>query len=116
MESYPRQCRSAEGKTFVSGTDFLEVNLNASCSNNTDCMLVDKKLGFGCCYAGACQPIDYAEKKWIALNKEWFQGIRAKHCPSPADCGPAPLCAVRVVNDNYLAKCVRNVCTKAQKT
>lgn len=108
MESYPRQCR-AGGKTFVSLTDLFDVSKDASCEADADCILVDSGLGFRCCWAGACEQIDYTDGKWVAVNKGWFDRQRIEHCPQ--DCGPAPLCAVRVLNDNYTAVC-NGICEK----
>jgi hypothetical protein len=78
-------------------------------------MLIDKELGFKCCYAGACKPLDHSLDSWVSVNRTWFSGIRAQHCPPPAECGPAPLCAVQVVNDSFHAKCISGMCTKAPK-
>jgi hypothetical protein len=112
LESYPRQCRTPDGRMFISGTDFLEVNQNTSCKQDDECKLVDKSLGFGCCYADACQAINYSEDKWISLNKEWFKQVQAQHCPSKEECGPAPMCAVRAINTNFTAECIENKCKK----
>jgi hypothetical protein len=112
LESYPRQCRTPDGKNFISGTDFLEVNQNKTCKSDTECKLVDKSLGFGCCFAGACAQINYSDNKWIGLNKQWFDQIQNKYCPGAVDCGPAPLCAVRVLDTNFTASCINNQCTK----
>lgn len=116
LESYPRQCRTPDGRNFISGTDFLEVNQNASCSKDADCRLVNKKLGFGCCWAGACEALNYSEDKWIALNKEWFEDVQEKNCPSKPECGPAPMCAVRAIDTNFSAKCISSQCKKVQIT
>lgn len=110
MESYPRQCRTPDGRTFISGTDFIDSNRNMACSVDPDCVLVNKELGFGCCYAGACQPINHSDAKWIAVNKAWFDSVQDMHCPD--DCGPAPGCAVQVLNDSFEASCIGGSCVK----
>lgn len=109
MESYPRQCR-AGGKTFISLSDLFDVSKNTSCSADDECRLVNSELAFSCCWAGACEPMDYSLERWIAVNAQWYEGQREQHCP--ADCGPAPMCAVRVVNDNYTAICQEGICEK----
>jgi len=109
MESYPRQCR-ANGKTFLSLTDLFDSSKNASCAADDDCRLVNSGHAFACCWAGACDEIDYSSDKWIAVNKEWFENTREQHCP--ADCGPAPGCAVRAVNENFTAVCQDGICEK----
>lgn len=110
MESYPRQCRTPGGRTFISLDDLFDSNLNTSCSNNSDCMLVNKELAFACCWEGACGAINYSENKWIGVNKEWFERTREEYCPE--DCGPAPGCAVKSVNENFTTKCIRKQCVK----
>jgi hypothetical protein len=112
LESYPRQCRTPDGRIFISGTDFMEMNQNTTCTVDEDCKLIDKSLGFGCCWSGACAQINYSEDKWIALNKEWFDGIQNQYCPDEFDCGPAPLCAIRAIDTNYTASCINNSCKK----
>jgi hypothetical protein len=110
MESYPRQCRTADGRTFISLTDLFDSSKDTSCIKDEDCTLVDEELAFSCCWAGACREINYSEGKWIAVNNDWFEQQRLRHCT--ADCGPAPLCAVRVKNDNFTASCVEGMCKK----
>jgi hypothetical protein len=112
LESYPRQCRTPDGRNFISGTDFMEVNQNTSCSKDKDCMLLDKSLGFGCCWSGACAQINYSEDKWVARNKEWFESVQDRNCPDQFDCGPAPLCPIRAIDTNFTASCINNTCKK----
>ncbi len=109
MESYPRQCRAGD-RTFVSLTDLFDVSKDTSCETDDDCRLVNAELGFSCCWAGACEQIDYSLEKWVAVNKDWYESEREKHCPS--DCGPAPGCAVRAVNENFTAVCSESICEK----
>jgi hypothetical protein len=113
MESYPRQCRTPDGRTFVSQKDAFDINLNVSCSADSDCRLVDSSLGFACCYAGACNPADYSQYNWIAVNGRWFDTGRSSYCPAESECGPAPMCLPRPINENYTAKCVESKCVKA---
>lgn len=116
LESYPRQCKTPDGRTFVSGTDFLEVNHNVSCSIDADCKLVNKKLGFSCCWAGACEGINYSQDKWVAMNKKWYDGVQKRYCPNQSECGPAPMCAVKAINTNYTASCINKQCKKVPIT
>ncbi len=109
MESYPRQCR-AGNKTFVSLTDLFQVSRETGCVQDSDCTLVDESLGFPCCWAGACAQINYSEGKWVAVNGTWYSAQRDEHCPS--DCGPAPGCPIRILNDSFEAICNQGMCEK----
>jgi hypothetical protein len=114
LESYPAQCRTPDGRTFVqplpSPPPFAP---ETACGTDADCLLINSEHGLGCCYAGACEPIDYSEEKWVAVNAQWFESQRAEHCPSKVECGPAPGCAVRAANTNFTGKCFGNACLKA---
>ena len=83
-----------------------------SCVTDEDCALVNKELGLSCCYAGTCQEIDYSEEKWIAVNSIWLRLSQEQKCPSKEECGPAPLCAVRIKNNDFQAKCDAGICKK----
>jgi hypothetical protein len=109
MESYPRQCRSGN-RTFVSLIDLFQLGKNTICNEDSDCVLADESLGFSCCHAGACAQIDYSEDKWVAVNGTWFSSQRAEHCPS--ECGPAPGCPIRILNDSFEAVCNAGACEK----
>jgi len=98
VSSCPRDCAQGISRT--------------QCSADEDCLLVDQQLGFNCCWAGACEAIDYSEAKWVAVNRYWFERQKALNCPSEVQCGPAPMCAVRVVNSGFAAKCVQGTCVK----
>jgi len=112
LESYPRQCNTPDGLHFISGTDFMEVNQNVSCTKDDDCILVDKSLGFGCCWSGACAQLNYSEDKWIALNLDWSEAVQDQYCPDPFECGPAPGCPIRAIDTNYTASCINSSCRK----
>jgi len=90
-------------------TEFI---IDISCRTDDDCQLINKDLRFSCCWAGACESIDYRENKWIAVNKNWFRAEKKKNCPTVEECGPAPLCAVRAINEDFTAKCIDQVCQK----
>ena len=89
-----------------------EVIPQDTCQTNTDCLLINKNHEFGCCWTGACEPIDYSSRKWVAVNRNWFETEREKKCPFPAECGPAPMCASRSINTNYEARCTQGKCQK----
>lgn len=112
LESYPRQCRTPDGKMFVSLHDLFDSALDRNCSSDEDCMLANREHAFSCCWEGACDAIDYSEDKWKAVSREWFEGVRADACPSEEECGPAPACAVRAVNESFAARCTAGQCTK----
>ena len=135
LESYPRQCRAPDGRVFVEpgisevctsdqecGEGFYckhglcaEFLPDVSCRIDDDCQLINEELGFSCCWAGACEAIDYSLDKWIAVSKDWFAEQRAANCPPPEECGPAPMCAVRAINENFEAQCMNNVCQKVPR-
>jgi hypothetical protein len=135
LESHPRQCRTPDGRVFVEpvlsevctsdqecGEGFYckhglcaEFSPDVSCRTDDDCLLINEDLGFSCCWVGACEPIDYSLDKWIAVNKDWFAEQRATDCPPPEECGPAPMCAVRAINENFRAQCMNSVCQKVPK-
>lgn len=112
MESFPRQCRAPDGRTFVSEKDRFDFGKDVSCSRDADCVLVNSALGFGCCWAGRCEGIDYSLPEWIAVNAEWYAQGRIENCPSEEECGPAPMCPARAINIDYSAVCVQNSCVK----
>ncbi|MEK6839529.1 MAG: hypothetical protein AABX72_01190 [Nanoarchaeota archaeon] len=134
MESYPRQCATPDGRTFAEeavteicrypqecGPGFYcrhgvctEVQYNNECTKDDECMLIDNTLGFSCCYAGACQIINYSEDKWTAVNAQWFAQMRQEFCPSKEECGPAPMCPEHFANEQFKAKCTTPIyCIRA---
>jgi hypothetical protein len=112
LESYPRQCKTPDGRTFVSQKDAFDIGRNLSCAGDGGCVLVNSELGFSCCWAGACEALDYSQDKWIAANRAWYEAGRASYCPPEKDCGPAPGCAVQSINENYTAGCLSGACHK----
>jgi len=115
MESYPRQCQTSDGKAFVSLEDIFMISKDVSCHADEDCHLVNEEYGFACCWAGACQLIDYSQEKWIAVNARWFLQEREKHCPDKSACEQAPRCVERIIDSDYMARCQNKVCRKARK-
>lgn len=138
-ESFPRQCRTSEGKVFVeevaSSTQQLggcrdsssckngefcnqgicqSADFTYSCQSANDCLLVNRDLAYGCCYAGACQPIDYSQDQWIAVNRGDFEAKQKTYCPAQSQCGPAPACAQQFVQTDFVAGCVSNRCIKTE--
>ena len=132
MESYPRQCRTPDGKTFAEqavsevcrhqqecgGGYFCrfgvctEFSPEISCQQDDDCQLIRNDYGFSCCYIGACMTVDYSENNWIAVKRDWFEQGRKQFCPSVEECGPAPMCPDMIKNGNYEAQCINNQCEK----
>lgn len=131
MESYPRRCR-ADGKTFVEeavtevcryaqdcGEGFFcrfgvctEFSPDFSCKSDDECQLINEEYDFSCCWIGACVEIDYSQDNWIAVNSDWFMKGHEQNCPTKAECGPAPMCAVRAINEDFVAKCISETCQK----
>ena len=85
------------------------------CQKNEDCELINKDLGWRCCWAGYCGEVNRSLDEWIAINIEWFEEGRAKYCPSKEECGPSPMCAVRIPDQRIEAQCVQNFCQKVSK-
>ena len=132
LESYPAQCRTPDGRRFVDESvpklcriDFdckpgfycedercVGYSIDKTCLQDSDCQLINEDARFSCCYIEACIPIDYSEEKWVSANVAWFEDMREQKCPSKEECGPAPLCAVRAVNENFEAKCDSGECVK----
>ena len=130
MKSLPPQCITQDGQIFVEEAVSqicryqqecdkgyfcrfgvcTEFNPEMSCQKDDDCQLIREDYGFSCCYIGACMPIDYAEDEWIAVNKQWFEQGKKQYCPSDAECGPAPMCAVQSINESFSASCVQVQC------
>src|SRR4029077_1339644 len=82
------------------------------CSINNDCLLIDKSYGFRCCHSGACDPIDYALDKWIAVNKLWFKEMRERNCPPLNKCEEGIDCALPPINDRFTSECINKICKK----
>ncbi len=131
LESYPEQCKTPDGKTFVRvlseacQSDAVcesgyfcryglctEFSPETSCDTDNDCVLIDTTKQFSCCYAGYCDEIDYSISKWEAVNAQWFSNGQTAYCPSAQECGPAPGCPTRIVNNNYRAACQNRLCVK----
>lgn len=128
-ESYPRQCKTPDNKTFIEPTDMPQpscvgsdcgspmprgaFNPVTSCQQDRDCQLVNRTLGVACCWDGACQAPHYGDSNWIAVTSSWYQGEQVKSCPTARECGAAPLCQSSIAPvGNYQARCVNNVCQK----
>jgi hypothetical protein len=134
MESYPRQCLVPDGRTFVEevpldecandyecadgfyckGGICEEFIPDLSCRVDAGCQLINFDNRFSCCWAGACEAIDYSLDKWMAVNKMWFEQGRSENCPTGRECGPAPMCATRIINEDFAARCIDQRCEKVQ--
>lgn len=114
LESYPRQCKTPDGRTFVEEVEIVNSIPKTNCELDENCRLINQDLGYRCCWVGACDAIDYSQDKWIAVNKAWFEKGRAASCPPTEECGPAPLCAAKAVNLDFTAQCIDQICQKTQ--
>lgn len=56
------------------------------CARDIDCALQNVEHGFGCCFDGACDQIDYSHDSWRPVNREWWQ---SEHDACSVNCGPA---------------------------
>ena len=111
-----------EQNIFDNTLTIKEQVVSLKCNSDEECILINKDLGFSCCWEGACEEIDYSLDRYVAVNQDSFHSLRIKECPWVEDkakryekCGPAPGCPVALINDNFVAKCVNNICTKAPK-
>ena len=58
------------------------------CRTDDDCSLRNVEHGFACCdYEGMCDPRDYSEDSWIAVNDVWWRR-RHNQCNNFELCGP----------------------------
>lgn len=106
----------ADGREMPAADIVLEgQDISLTCIADADCQLINSDHGIQCCWEGACEPVDYSEENWIAVNRESYQAAQWNICPRSEECGPAPGCPVHVVNDRFEAKCVENVCRKMAK-
>ncbi|MDP2648253.1 MAG: hypothetical protein Q8P35_03375 [Candidatus Yanofskybacteria bacterium] len=139
LDTFPRICKLPSGETFVEEvvirtcqedsdcseglscqggicTDFA---VEISCQLDSDCEIINRSLKFACCWAGACDVVDYSEPKWVAVNAKWYSDQKATACPSARECGPVPLCrdakAVVVGEESYEAQCIANACQKVPR-
>jgi hypothetical protein len=91
-----------------------EVSL--SCKTDSDCVLINKNNGFSCCWAGACDVVDYSLDEYVSVNSSSFYNFRQEFCPSENECGPSPGCPTTMINDNFKAKCVNSLCVKINES
>lgn len=65
MESYPEQCRTPDGRTFVKILGFCGTSTNATCSNSTECMT-------GGCSGQVCQGVNEEPIITICLYRDCY--------------------------------------------
>ncbi|MEW6295310.1 MAG: hypothetical protein AB1467_03360 [Candidatus Diapherotrites archaeon] len=88
-------------------------NLSIQCSTDNDCLLIDRDVNFKACWPVACLEVDYSLDKWIAVNKNSFETFKLQQAGfRPSDCGPDPGCPIKLINDNYEARCIDKICKK----
>lgn len=63
-------------------------------------------------YQKACEEIDYSLSRYVAVNQDSFDDFKEIVSPSRDECGPQPLCPIKIINDNYTARCMDNICKK----
>lgn len=136
-ESDPRTCR-ADGKTYTeTKTDInpngcrddincgkgkfcnqgncQAVTYDTTCAVDSDCQMVNQFVGLGCCYAGQCDPIDYSQENWIAVNAKSFSAEQTKFCPAKSTCGTPPACPSTIKPSNYVVACQQGACVKTER-
>jgi len=87
--------------------------IDTNCNSDEDCGIINKDLGLSCCYAGACDIVDYSKDNYVAVNSLSYEILRDLKCPLKEDCGPAPFCPTQIINENSYGKCVNNICEKS---
>ncbi len=113
----PASCRSDAG---CAPADYCKEKACApfapgiSCAEDGDCTLLNTDYRLGCCWQGACDPVDYAQPSWMAASRLWLATESAKSCPLREECGPPPMCAVRVTDAGYEPRCVEGACAKVR--
>ncbi|MFO7966035.1 MAG: hypothetical protein R6U44_00355 [Archaeoglobaceae archaeon] len=90
--------------------------VSRECEADKDCVLVNKQLNYSSCWPGACEEIDYSLSRYIAVNQDSFEDFKEIVGPSRDECGLKPLCPIKIVNDNFTASCVDNICVKVPIT
>jgi hypothetical protein len=116
------------GQRLVTGRVRLEITVEVSveCEVDRDCVLIDRRLGLACCWAGACDSIDYSRASYIAVNQASFEASREEYCPRDTEgyapealtqkergCGPMPGCPVPpAIDDRFAATCIEGFCEK----
>jgi len=84
-------------------------NVYTSCYSNDDCLLINNKYGVDCCGDNNCQPVDYSQSSWIAVNTKWQAEQISKLCITDRAC---PNCLPRPINENFKAVCLNGTCQK----
>ncbi len=87
-------------------------DISRECQVDDDCVLVDKQLNYSSCWPEACAEIDYSLTKYVAVNGRSFEDFKEKVGPPGDECGPQPLCPIRIINDNFTPRCIDNTCEK----
>jgi hypothetical protein len=112
QETYPRTCKTPDGRTITSDTDTFETTRYTNCGDDSECTLVNVKNGFSCCWTGRCDQIDYSMGQWQSVNKEWYQREKTNNCPKETECGPAPMCPTKAPIGAYKPACINSKCVK----
>lgn len=111
LEMYPAKCSIAGIGSVtqpISDEDRkkLQPPMVTSCQTDSDCTLVINDSWADCSLIPICQPADYSNDKWVAVNQKEYTA-RIQGCEIPAVmCDPAP------INDKYKAGCLSNMCRK----
>jgi hypothetical protein len=98
--------------TEISNPSTTEELSATECTRDEDCILHDANYGWGCCWAGYCDSINYSGSNWIPLNSKWLSQEKAKWCLD--ECGPAPACPTRISDAGYAVVCADGVCVKTK--
>jgi len=78
------------------------VDPDLTCTTDSDCVLINCENGLGCCYAGSCDTINYANASWTAINTHWYSTMHNSSCPNLNTCGPAPTCSTTMAQTYYV--------------
>ena len=87
---------------------------NRSCSLDTDCILVDTTLADICCGGDNCEPLDFSQDKWVAVNASGYAKQKDSVCTVRGVCAPGKECFPKPINDAYHVQCSNNSCLKVR--
>lgn len=102
----------AQNETKNGTVEIQGHEISMECEADKDCVLVNKQLNYSSCWPGVCEEIDYSLPKYVAVNEESFEDFKGIVSSPGDECGPQPLCPIKIINDNFTARCMDNICKK----
>ena len=114
MEMYPAKCSTPDGRSAIQLlSDEEKKNLNQLpvdlvCKQDSECALIIDQSWTNCKLQDTCEPADYSQEKWIAVNQQSYSQVTWKNCPDRV----AAMCNPKPINDRFMGKCLNNMCQK----